>query len=217
MTRLALAVLVVLSAACSAPTRSPAVSTQPVLAPVPQPVKRAETDARQKADEQERVEARKKADAAKRDVDARRKAEATQRDAAALDAIQSTYEKGIAALARFLDSADCESPDIVVVVEQIADLELQDALLEESIARFDRAGLPAVRDTRLREQTLVRERNTALVFALADGALKFGCLDTADQTYRRVITYYVGSAYAGIRDRAKLGIDDVRAARLAGK
>ena len=49
-----------------------------------------------------------------------------------------------------------------------------------------------------------------------DGALKSGCLDVADQAYRRIISYYTGSAYAGIRDRAKLGIDDVRSARTAG-
>ena len=50
-------------------------------------------------------------------------------------------------------------------------------------------------------------------FDIADTALKGDCLDIADENYRHVIKVYTGSSYAAQRDRAKLGIDDVRQKR----
>ena len=47
-------------------------------------------------------------------------------------------------------------------------------------------------------------------FKIADLALKQGCLDIADERYRHVVTRYTGTAYAAFRDRARIGIDDVR-------
>lgn len=48
---------------------------------------------------------------------------------------------------------------------------------------------------------------------LADAALKANCLDMADEIYREVISTYTGSRFAAFRERAKLGVDDVRAKR----
>jgi hypothetical protein len=62
-----------------------------------------------------------------------------------------------------------------------------------------------------------RDRHTAVAFAFAEEAMKKGDLDTADRVYRRLIDFYTGSAYAGIRDRAKLGIEDIREARRGTK
>jgi hypothetical protein len=62
-----------------------------------------------------------------------------------------------------------------------------------------------------------REHHTTVAFAFAEEAIKKGDLDAADQVYRRLIEFYVGSAYAGIRDRARLGIDDIREARRGTK
>ncbi|MEQ1543511.1 hypothetical protein [Methyloglobulus sp.] len=60
---------------------------------------------------------------------------------------------------------------------------------------------------------LIRNYHTELAFGYADVALKKGCLDDADNVYRGLISFYVGDAYSGIRDRAKLGIDDIRSMR----
>ncbi|MET4217839.1 hypothetical protein ABIB00_003051 [Bradyrhizobium sp. LB14.3] len=49
--------------------------------------------------------------------------------------------------------------------------------------------------------------------AIADLALKRRCLDIADQEYRQVLTVYAGVRYVALRDRAKVGIEDVRDAR----
>ena len=46
--------------------------------------------------------------------------------------------------------------------------------------------------------------------SVADKALKKQCLDIADDQYRQVMSIYTGSAYSALRDRAKIGIDDVR-------
>lgn len=48
-------------------------------------------------------------------------------------------------------------------------------------------------------------------FELADAALSAGCFSLADDGYRDVIKTRVGSDYQAARDRAKVGIDDVRA------
>lgn len=116
------------------------------------------------------------------------------------------YEKGAVALGRFMDAPDCNGADLRVVAEQVADL-------ERTIALFDPSQTPSIRDQMLAYQDQARERHTSLAFALADGALRNGCLDVADQAYRRIISFYTGSVYSGIRDRAKLGVDDVRAER----
>ncbi len=45
---------------------------------------------------------------------------------------------------------------------------------------------------------------------IADAALKSGCLDIANAQYRKVLSNYSSFRYIGLRDRAKVGIDDVR-------
>jgi hypothetical protein len=47
---------------------------------------------------------------------------------------------------------------------------------------------------------------------LADAAASHGCPKLADQVYREVIKTYIGSDYAAQRQRAQIGIEDVRAA-----
>jgi hypothetical protein len=59
----------------------------------------------------------------------------------------------------------------------------------------------------------VLKKHTELSFKYAEEAFKKGCLDEADNAYRDIIKFYIGEAYSGIRDRAKLGIDDIRALR----
>lgn len=52
-------------------------------------------------------------------------------------------------------------------------------------------------------------------FSYADHCLKIGQLDRAESAYRKVIKTLVGQAQAGYRDRAKIGLDDVKAARMS--
>lgn len=49
--------------------------------------------------------------------------------------------------------------------------------------------------------------------AFADAALEMRCLDLADETYRGVIATYTGTLWSSARQRAQIGVDDVRAAR----
>jgi hypothetical protein len=60
---------------------------------------------------------------------------------------------------------------------------------------------------------IARDHHTQTAFLLADAAKGKGCLDVADSIYRGLISLYVGSAYGGIRDRARLGIEDIRELR----
>lgn len=110
------------------------------------------------------------------------------------------FVEGMAALERYRASDGCDGPDAQEVRAKIAEL-------EESLSLFHRVqSFPQY-------EREARDRHTALSFAFADAALQRGCLDDADAVYRSLVAFYTGGAYAGIRDRAKLGIDDVRAAR----
>jgi hypothetical protein len=53
-------------------------------------------------------------------------------------------------------------------------------------------------------------------FNAADAYLAAGCLDPADQIYRDILATYTGSSFASVRERAKVGIDDVRAKKTSG-
>ena len=116
-----------------------------------------------------------------------------------LDAI-----KGTRALERYRASEGCDSADAQEVLANIAEL-------EETVSRFHTVkSFPEY-------ERQARDMHTNLSFAFADEALRRGCLDDADRVYRGLVAFYTGGAYAGIRDRAKLGIDDVRAAHSAGQ
>ncbi len=59
----------------------------------------------------------------------------------------------------------------------------------------------------------VQKMKWDIQFRLAETALKQKCPDIADRVYRDIIANYTGASYAGIRDRARVGLDDVREAR----
>jgi hypothetical protein len=60
-----------------------------------------------------------------------------------------------------------------------------------------------------------RQDAAEMMLDVADRAQKKGCLDVADQTHRQVIANYIGSGYAAYRQRAEIGIADIRAAKTA--
>jgi hypothetical protein len=51
------------------------------------------------------------------------------------------------------------------------------------------------------------------ILALADAYLAKGCLDDADRVYRSIIKRFTGGVYEAVRQRAMIGVDDVRANR----
>lgn len=111
------------------------------------------------------------------------------------------FVEGMAALEQYRASEGCDNPHAKEVRAKIAEL-------EESLSLFHRVqSFPQY-------EREARDRHTTLSFAFADEALRRGCLDDADGVYRNLVAFYTGGAYAGIRDRAKLGIDDVRSARV---
>ena len=48
------------------------------------------------------------------------------------------------------------------------------------------------------------------MFYAADTALRFKCFSIADGFYRDIVATFVGGSYAAIRQRANIGIEDVR-------
>lgn len=53
----------------------------------------------------------------------------------------------------------------------------------------------------------------SIILSVADTALKHKCFDLADDQYRTIIRIYTGSFYDAARQRAGIGIEDVRTAR----
>jgi hypothetical protein len=78
--------------------------------------------------------------------------------------------------------------------------------------RTDEGLYYVARKEREKSQVLAAELATRL-FYVADKALGAGCLSTADRYYRRIIEIFTGTSYASYRQRAQIGIDDVRSRR----
>lgn len=115
----------------------------------------------------------------------------------------AAYNAAVAAVERYSKAPEPETDDSRLAEAKIAELENELSALNGlggSLASVERE---------------TRGRHTGLAFALGDAAIAKGSLNLADRVYRRLVEFYVGSAYTGIRDRARLGIDDVRAKRAA--
>ncbi len=117
------------------------------------------------------------------------------------EGLAEPYGKGQRALERYRAASDCAGADRDTVKEMIEVLRIM---------------VSAVHDQNIRDiEDTARVYHTGLTFDFADAALRRGCFDDADWGYRGLIEIYVGQAYGGIRDRARIGVDDVRAARAA--
>ena len=109
------------------------------------------------------------------------------------------YEDGLKALQTYQTSGECATTAASKV----------EAMMDE--LKTMTSNFHSIKMTSLEREA--RDRHTDLSFRYADAALHKNCLDQADQVYRDLIHFYVGGAYSGIRDRARVGIDDVRARR----
>ena len=121
------------------------------------------------------------------------------------DKLIQPYRDGEEALARYCLAPGCDSPDRTEVLRCIHVL--------ETIMSMERQMADEMR--RAPTDSVVQEKHAGLSFDFATESFRRGCLDDADSTYRGLIEMYVGAAYSGIRDRARMGVEDVRAARAA--
>lgn len=103
---------------------------------------------------------------------------------------------------------DCEHADWNKAFESMQSLEV----LAGEIWQWAEAD-PSEAKTYLGLHNSVTDSALERIFALADLAFTHGCLDRADGMYRHVVNRYTGSSFAAFRDRARIGIDDVRAKR----
>lgn len=104
---------------------------------------------------------------------------------------QNNYDNGMSAVRQFDQdqSGRCDTPDVTRASMNIISL----------------AAAPQIQD-------FIRYRIN-LLLSLGDAGLRKKCYDLAEANYKEVINVYVGLAYTGYRDRAKVGLDDIRAAR----
>jgi hypothetical protein len=63
----------------------------------------------------------------------------------------------------------------------------------------------------------LRQRVAHIMIELAEDADAKGCVKTARKTYLAIIDTFTGSAYEAVRQRAQIGIDDLRAAQMQPK
>lgn len=158
---------------------------------------RAESDAIRERQTQQEREAREAADARRAavfaPVEARVEQWKLERDQAVQDARDAFTEWQL--------SAQCQEHDSQAVLARIL-------RLREYVHTEVHGGAPSITGS------TARDIHAPLTFAFADECLQRRHLSTADAAYRSLIEFYVGPAYSGIRDRARLGIDDVRDARV---
>ena len=109
------------------------------------------------------------------------------------------YRQASAALTSYKNAPTGDGPERDLVLAKIEELRV--LTLRFSEPRFYRFSQD------------MRAKHTSTSFDFAEAAIEKGQLDDADQVYRGLIAFYSGASYSGIRDRARLGIDDVRAAR----
>lgn len=93
----------------------------------------------------------------------------------------------------------CSSPNLEMAVSGIYTAE--SALDEKAQA----AGSPP--DVEMTKPEL------GAIFEAADTATRHRCFNTAEKLYKHVLERYIGWAYTAYRERAKVGLDDVREAR----
>ncbi len=109
------------------------------------------------------------------------------------------YVEGVTALNRYTAESRCDNQHSTIVQDKISEL-------EKTVSTFKKFGMS-------RYVPQARDMHTYLAFGYANEALKKGCLNDSISIYQRLFTFYTGSAYSGIRDSAKLGIEEVRVAR----
>lgn len=114
----------------------------------------------------------------------------------------SPWFEGLDAIARWAPGIECNNVHSRKAEQSIGALEVMTVL-------FSKGGEPM----KVYEKE-AQERHQGLAFEYAEMALRKGCLDEAEQTCKRVVAFYEGVAWEGIRDRAMACIDESLNRRL---
>lgn len=117
---------------------------------------------------------------------------------------RDAVREGVEALSR-LSTEQCKSGTWNSMTAAVVEIERIASKYMASVDQGYRASRSNLEIFRYNSEGAIGAR-----FEIADTALRLGCLEIADANYRYILAKYVGSAYAGQRDRAKIGIDDVR-------
>lgn len=116
------------------------------------------------------------------------------------------YNEVMTQIRLFRNESGCDTPTVQKIDQLLSPMEIK------SIAT---TMVYSTSVSYMREAIEFRNYHTNAVLTYADTALKKKCLDLADRQYRHIIDIYTGAAYGGVRDRARIGLDDIREARRA--
>lgn len=104
--------------------------------------------------------------------------------------------------------AECDSEEATTAMATFRSVE---TLSSGLFQRAQREEVRYLRQIYMNDYGPVAIRALNLRLTLADANLAHGCTDVADSLYRGAITIYTGDAYGPYRERARIGVDDVRA------
>lgn len=113
------------------------------------------------------------------------------------------------------DGRDCLSEPINNARYALARLS---GLLSATGASATNPGLSSVERTiYLRRYGQMADMQISTQLEIADAYLQHNCIDDADKLYRDIVSDFPGSRYEAARQRAQIGIDDVRERRRSSE
>jgi hypothetical protein len=123
------------------------------------------------------------------------------------------YNQGLTAIDSYKSLPQCNGQDAQTIGN---DLRATEKTMVNLRALTDPASGPAG-TLGLPYAAAAKKRHIDLTLQYAAQAIKNGCFDEADQVCRRLLDVYSDTGDASIRDRAKVCIDDIRAARQSNR
>lgn len=129
-----------------------------------------------------------------------------ERSLRAMDRADTLVQQRIAEWDASGSDCDSEHPTAAMAVFRSAE-----SLSATLFQRAQREQVQVLRRNYMADHEAVAIRAISLRLTLADANLAHGCADAADALYRDAISTYTGGAYASYRERARIGVDDVRA------
>lgn len=106
---------------------------------------------------------------------------------------------------------NCSSASIVIAESALRSMNL---LSQIWYLKWSNSDAIATRTLNERVLNTITPPTIEMNFFLADNLLLNSCLDSADEIYRAIINQYTGTRYIAIRERAKIGIDDIRSKKI---
>ena len=132
----------------------------------------------------------------------------------AVHASRSSYSAALSGIERFVttDPVDCNSSSMMAASNSLSNIEAKASSFYSVLSGGGRYSYVQKQNASEALDVLnpmaIKGR-----FLMADSYLALGCLDQADATYRDIQIRYSGSSFASVRERALLGVADVRSQR----